>query len=98
MVRPTSPANKDLISTHDHGNILSEDIMSRTPAPYQPPHNPYECHCVRCRHTWVKRIEFSRRPVRCPGCKATHWWLPAGKRGRKPIPASITVQPKSRKP
>jgi hypothetical protein len=30
-----------------------------------------KCHCRRCDHRWVKRIEG--RPVRCPECKQPNW-------------------------
>ena len=42
------------------------------------------CHCLRCGHSWVKRIEG--RPITCPKCKEHHWDIPVGKlkMGRPP--------------
>jgi len=35
------------------------------------------CRCLRCKHTWVKRIEG--RPATCPKCKEHYWDVPKGK-------------------
>lgn len=40
------------------------------------------CECVRCGHSWVKRVET--KPIRCPNCKKPNWDVPPLKRGPKP--------------
>lgn len=44
------------------------------------------CHCIRCEHTWLKRVEGE--PVKCPGCKSTLWNTPRKRKGRKLRPAA----------
>jgi len=42
------------------------------------------CKCLRCKHTWIKRIDD--RPKACPHCHEEDWDVPKGilPRGRPP--------------
>ena len=49
-----------------------------------PPYIPHLAllQCVRCEHTWSPR---TRRPKKCPSCKAPWWFLPRWRWGTKKI-------------
>ena len=34
----------------------------------------YQETCLRCLHTWWPQT--TRRPERCPKCRAKFWWMP----------------------
>lgn len=50
-----------------------------------------DCHCLRCGHSWAKKIEG--RPARCPNCSQTKWDTVA----RKPAGASADARRRGKK-